>query len=77
VAAIDHNKTVAEFSQKNNAVELAAPGVAVLSTVSFKENNTLTVDDVIYKGNYIKNAARTTGVSAALVDGGLCAPQNK
>jgi serine protease len=34
VAAIDSGKTVAWFSQKNSDVELAAPGVGVLSTVS-------------------------------------------
>ena len=33
VAAIDANKVVASFSQKNADVELAAPGVGVLSTV--------------------------------------------
>jgi serine protease len=33
VAAIDENSVVASFSQKNSAVELAAPGVGVLSTV--------------------------------------------
>ena len=74
VAAIDSNKVVADFSQKNSQVELAAPGVAVLSTVPFKETNTLTVDGVTYQGNYIENAARTdsAGVSGGVVDGGLC-----
>lgn len=33
VAAIDANKQLAYFSQRNDQVELAAPGVAVLSTV--------------------------------------------
>jgi serine protease len=33
VAAVDSAKVVASFSQKNDAVELAAPGVAVRSTV--------------------------------------------
>ncbi len=33
VAAIDENKVVASFSQQNAEVELAAPGVGVLSTV--------------------------------------------
>ena len=33
VAAIDENKVVADFSQKNDAVEVSGPGVAVLSTV--------------------------------------------
>ncbi len=39
---------VADFSQKNDQVELAAPGVAVLSTVPFVAENTLTVDGVTY-----------------------------
>jgi serine protease len=33
VAAIDSNKNVASFSQKNSQVEIAAPGVAITSTV--------------------------------------------
>jgi serine protease len=33
VAAVDENKQVADFSQKNSAVELSAAGVAVTSTV--------------------------------------------
>lgn len=33
VAAIDENKVVASFSQQNDAVEIAAPGVGVKSTV--------------------------------------------
>jgi serine protease len=33
VAAIDENKAVASFSQQTNQVEMAAPGVAVLSSV--------------------------------------------
>jgi hypothetical protein len=34
VAAVDSNKNVASFSQKNSDVELAAPGVHVLSTTN-------------------------------------------
>jgi serine protease len=37
VAAIDSNKRVAGFSQKNNRVDLAAPGVSVLSTVPMRQ----------------------------------------
>ncbi len=73
VAAIDHNKNVADFSQKNADVEIAAPGVAVLSTVPYIETNTATVDNVTYQGGHIEFAARSTGVSGALVDGGRCA----
>ncbi len=72
VAAIDENKTVADFSQKNAQVELAAPGVSVLSTVPFIEDVSLTVSGVQYSGNHITNAPRTSGVDGALVNGGLC-----
>jgi serine protease len=71
VAAIDETKTVADFSQKNNQVELAAPGVNVLSTVPFLEEASLTVADLVYLGNHIENAARGNA-SGNLVDGGLC-----
>lgn len=72
VAAIDSNKVVADFSQKNSQVELAAPGVSVLSTVPFVEDVSLTVGGVDYLGNHITNAPRTSGVDGALADGGLC-----
>jgi serine protease len=72
VAAVDENNLVADFSQRNNQVELAAPGVNVLSTVPIvSETNTLTVDSQVYTGNQIEFAARGT-VSGILVDGGLC-----
>lgn len=71
VAAIDSNKVVADFSQKNDAVELAAPGVAVLSTVPWSETNTLTVGTTTYSGNWIEFAARGSA-TGALVNGGLC-----
>jgi serine protease len=72
VAAVDQNNLVADFSQKNSQVELAAPGVNVLSTVPLvSETNTLTVDGQVYNGNQIEFAARGT-VSGVLVDGGLC-----
>lgn len=73
VAAIDANKVVADFSQKNSQVELAAPGVAVLSTVPWLETNTLTVGTVTYSGNWIEGAARTLGTLGILADGGMCA----
>jgi serine protease len=37
VAAVDSNKRVAGFSQKNNRVDLAAPGVSVLSTIPMRQ----------------------------------------
>ncbi len=72
VAAIDSNKVVADFSQKNSAVELAAPGVGVLSTVPYLDNSSITVDDVTYSGVQLEYAPNGSA-SGALVDGGLCA----
>ena len=72
VAAIDSNKVVADFSQFNNQVEIAAPGVAVLSTLPYLETNWATVDGVEYAGAHVEFSARGTA-SGALVDGGLCA----
>jgi hypothetical protein len=71
VAAIDSNKVVADFSQYNSAVEIAAPGVAVLSTLPYLETNRVTVDGVDYAGGHIEFSARGTA-SGALAAGGLC-----
>jgi subtilisin family serine protease len=71
VAAIDSSKLVADFSQFNAQVELAAPGVGVLSTVPYLDLNTVTVDGVTYSGGHIDLSARDSA-SGALVDGGLC-----
>jgi serine protease len=75
IAAIDSNKAVADFSQYNSQVELAAPGVGVLSTVPYLDNTTLTADGVTYSAGHIDFSARgsATGV---LVDGGLCTATN-
>ncbi|KAF0106149.1 MAG: cold-active alkaline serine protease [Anaerolineaceae bacterium] len=72
VAALDSNKQWATFSNYNDQVELAAPGVGVLSTVPYLDDNTLTVDGVTYVANHIEYSARGA-VSGVLVDGGLCA----
>jgi len=71
VAAIDSNKVVADFSQYNSAVEIAAPGVAVLSTLPYLDTNRVTVDGVDYAGGHIEFSARGSA-SGALVNGGLC-----
>jgi subtilisin family serine protease len=76
VAAIDSTKTVASFSQYNSQVELAAPGVAVLSTTSYFENVSATAGGSSYSGNTIEFAARSAGISGALVDGGLATATN-
>jgi subtilisin family serine protease len=71
VAAIDESLTVADFSQFNDQVELAAPGVDVLSTLSYKATVYLEVDGVQYSANHVEYAAYGTA-TGALVDGGLC-----
>jgi subtilisin family serine protease len=71
VAAIDSNKTWADFSQYNSDVELAAPGVGVLSTVPYLDSTSLTVSGITYAAGHIEYSARGNA-SGALVDGGLC-----
>jgi serine protease len=70
VAAVDSSGTVASFSQHNSSVELAAPGVGVLSTTPFKAS-TLTAGGVTWTGANIDGSARVNA-SGTLVDGGLC-----
>ena len=71
VAAIDSNKVVADFSQFNTAVEIAAPGVSVLSTLPYLETNSLTVDGVNYAVSHIEYSGLGSA-NGALVYGGLC-----
>ncbi len=71
VAAIDSNRNWADFSQFNNQVELAAPGVSVLSTVPFLNKASVTVAGDTYNGHPVEFAALGTA-SGALADGGLC-----
>lgn len=71
VAAIDENKTWANFSQYNNQVELAAPGVSVLSTVPFLNEASVTVNGAKYDGHPVEYA-KLGSASGALADGGLC-----
>ena len=71
VAAIDSNTVVADFSQYNTAVEIAAPGVGVLSTLPYNETNLVTVDGVTYAGGHMEYSARGSA-SGSLVNGGLC-----
>lgn len=72
VAAVDSAKNLASFSQRNSQVDLAAPGVGVLSTVPFAETNTVTVGGITHSGTWIENAARSNGVTGILTGGGLC-----
>ncbi|MDF1514880.1 MAG: S8 family serine peptidase, partial [Anaerolineae bacterium] len=71
VAATDINNVVADFSQQNDQVELAAPGVDVLSTVPWLATDELTVDDVVYDAQHIEFTAYGSA-GGALVNGSLC-----
>ena len=71
VAAVDSNLNIASFSNQNSAVEIAAPGVGVLSTIPYIETNSLIVDGTEYTPNHIEFSAFGSA-SGELVDGGLC-----
>ena len=70
VAAIDSNKALASFSQRNDQVELAAPGVGVLSTTPFADA-AFEVAGNSYLVSPMDRTAKTTA-TGDLVDGGLC-----
>jgi serine protease len=69
VAAIDAMKNLASFSQRNSQVELAAPGVGVLSTL-YGILSSLEVDGAMYDVKAIAYSG-TGSASADLVDCGL------
>jgi serine protease len=71
VAALDENYVVADFSQHNDQVELAAPGVNVLSTVPYIASAYVNVDGQSYQANHIEYAAYGSA-NGELVDGGRC-----
>ncbi|HZF55670.1 MAG TPA: S8 family serine peptidase [Polyangiaceae bacterium] len=70
VAATDSNKALGTFSQRNADVEIAAPGVAVLSSVPWSTPS-VTVGSSSTGGALLEFSAEKN-VSGALVDGGLC-----
>lgn len=71
VAAVDADENIASFSQVNKDVEIAAPGVGVLSTVPWIDSNTLGYVGGSASGGHIEFAGRGT-VSGTMVDGGQC-----
>jgi serine protease len=71
VAAVDSAMQIADFSLQNDAVELAAPGVGVLSTLSYIEVASVTVDGASYGANQIEFSTYGTA-SGDLVAGGRC-----
>jgi subtilisin family serine protease len=70
VAAVDSAGTVASFSQRNADVELAAPGVDVISTTPFKVSS-LSAGTDKWIGANIAGSARTDA-AGSLANGGLC-----
>lgn len=72
VAAVDSNETVAAFSQQNRDVELAAPGVGVLSTVPWLPSTvTVAGGGPTFQASHIENANRSNA-TGTIVNGGLC-----
>ena len=72
VAAIDAEMAIADFSQQNKDVELAAPGVGVLSTIPWIDDSSLSVGDQTFDAGHIDGSGRTSGITGPLADGGLC-----
>jgi subtilisin family serine protease len=72
VAALDENKTIASFSQYNNDVEIAGPGVSVLSTVPMGTgiDSAVTVGSTNYSSGAMEGSPIKTA-TAALADFGI------
>ncbi|UUZ50622.1 S8 family serine peptidase [Massilia sp. B-10] len=72
VAALDENKAWASFSQYNRKVEIAGPGVSVLSTVPMNSGTApaLTVGGTVYAPGSMDGSPLKTA-TAALADFGL------
>jgi subtilisin family serine protease len=73
VAAIDINNVVADFSNQNRWVELAAPGVGVLSTLPLVPDSWLYVGDQAYQG-WPMEFSPYGEVTGELANGGKCLP---
>lgn len=72
VAAVDADENVASFSQRNRDVEIAAPGVSVLSSLPWIETDTLSSGTTSVSGGHVEFSARTPGYTNVIVDGGQC-----
>jgi subtilisin family serine protease len=75
VAATDIDNNVADFSNQNEWVELAAPGVGVLSTVPYIPDSWLYVGDAAYQGQPMEFSPYGE-VTGELADGGMCLPSD-
>nr|WP_225444805.1 S8 family serine peptidase [Pseudomarimonas arenosa] len=74
VGAIDSNRALASFSQRNAQLELAAPGVAIHSTLPYL-NGSLSVSGTTYAAASMGGSVQAQA-SAALISGGLCTTVN-
>lgn len=70
VAAVDANNAHAAFSQATNQVEIAAPGVGVLSTYPYRDAS-MSVGGASFIVSPIEGTVQANA-SGQLVDGGLC-----
>ncbi len=70
VAATDINNVVADFSQKNAAVDIAAPGVGTLSTYPFRDAS-MSVGSNSFIVSAMEGSVQSTA-SGAMVNGGRC-----
>ena len=77
VAASDQNDALADFSDYGSTtVDLAAPGVNVLSTVPLPITTYVSNASTTYSASELTYSGRTTGITAALYDCGLGYPTN-
>jgi len=70
VAAVDSSNVVASFSQFTSQVEIAAPGVGVLSTYPFRDA-AMTVGGASFIVSALSGSKQSTA-SGAMVNGGRC-----
>jgi serine protease len=73
VGATDIENVVADFSNQNQWVELAAPGVGVLSTVPYIPDSWLYAGEEAFQANPMEFSPYGE-VTGALADGGRCLP---
>jgi len=72
VAAVDSAEARGSFSNMNADVEIAAPGVSVLSSVSYKTVVSLAAGGTTFAGQPVEFAPTSSVVSGPLADGGQC-----
>ncbi|MBL8243923.1 MAG: S8 family serine peptidase, partial [Rhodanobacteraceae bacterium] len=71
VAAVDSAKALATFSQRNSQVEIAAPGVGVLSTYPITSGS-VNVGTASYMATALTDSPAAVSLAGGLVNGGRC-----